>query len=514
MRIRLNFAALSILLVVSGILARDTVYLYPGNPFRDSVQAYPESTTFIVKEGTHYQPRIWPKTGDHFIGEDGAVMDGGDTAYHAIVGNQTVDDIVIRNIRFLNYGSAPRLCVITARADAYNGARWTIENCEFGYCNGGAIMIGDSFEVRGNYIHHMGQIGLLGGATGSLVENNEIAFCNYEMENSFIFEAGGAKFAYATNLIVRGNYVHDNFGPGLWTDIDNMNILYEGNIIEDNLQFGIFHEISYDAVIRCNVIRNNGAAHDSLVWWMKPGQIKIANSQNTEICHNIIEVHPSFGDGIALSNAVRGEDWYCRDNSVHHNHIIHKGKNASYSGINGVESEWHEEFENLYTQADNRFDANYYHVPDDTTRYWFWRGTRWDHTGNGFRTFEEFQAMGQEQHGIIDHDTGGSYACAPCQDLVDRIETARKICPGRIAQQGLRVGATARDGNCVVKITGNCAPPVEICIHDARGRRVSRILVGHEVQRIVVPTSSLGRGMYLVRAHASGMTAVTTFVVR
>ena len=57
---------------------------------------------------------------------------------------------------------------------------------------------------------------------------------------------------------MRDNHVHHNEGPGLWTDIDNIHTLYEGNLVEHNANVGIFHEISYDAVIRNNIVRDNG----------------------------------------------------------------------------------------------------------------------------------------------------------------------------------------------------------------------------------------------------------------
>ena len=92
----------------------------------------------------------------------------------------------------------------------------------------------------------MVSIGVSGGddQSGIVVEGNEIAY-NNEAGFNPEWEAGGTKFWATTNLVVRNNHVHHNFGPGLWADNDNVGALYEGNIVEDNDWAGIFHEISY-----------------------------------------------------------------------------------------------------------------------------------------------------------------------------------------------------------------------------------------------------------------------------
>ncbi len=112
--------------------------------------------------------------------------------------------------------------------------------------------------ARGNAIHHNGQLGMGGHGTGGLIEGNEIAY-NLTMGYAAMWEGGGAKWAVTTGLTIRGNWSHDNAGPGLWTDINNIDTLYEDNRVEDSEFAGIFHEISYAAIIRNNVIRNNGS---------------------------------------------------------------------------------------------------------------------------------------------------------------------------------------------------------------------------------------------------------------
>ena len=68
----------------------------------------------------------------------------------------------------------------------------------------------------------------MGWWTGTKSPDNNYAGYKYD------WEAGGSKFAFTQNLVVRNNYAHDNDGPGLWTDLENENTLYEHNHTASN----------------------------------------------------------------------------------------------------------------------------------------------------------------------------------------------------------------------------------------------------------------------------------------
>ena len=102
----------------------------------------------------------------------------------------------------------------------------------------------------------------------------------------FLWEAGGMKWFTSTGLMVSDNDVHDNNGPGLWTDINNINTTYERNTVHSNTSHGIFHEISYKATIRHNRIIDNGRA-EPLSGWGGAG-IRVAGSPDVEIYGNIL----------------------------------------------------------------------------------------------------------------------------------------------------------------------------------------------------------------------------------
>src|SRR6185295_4962399 len=133
------------------------------------------------------------------------------------------------------------------------------------------------------------------------------------------WEAGGTKFALTRNLVVRNNFVHHNYGPGLGTDINNIDTLYEANTVSDNEQAGIFHEISYRATIRYNTVARNGYAYHAWLWG---AGIQIAASPDVEVHDNTLVDN---AHGIAAIQQNRGSGTYGMhsvDNLYVHNNTI------------------------------------------------------------------------------------------------------------------------------------------------------------------------------------------------
>ena len=97
--------------------------------------------------------------------------------------------------------------------------------------------------------------------------------------------------------------MYDNIGPGLWCDIGCRSVLYEKNVVEGNHDAGIFHEISFDAVIRDNVA--DTMALDRTWFW--GADILISASQDVEVTGNTLTVRPG-GCGIMLIDQGRTTD--------------------------------------------------------------------------------------------------------------------------------------------------------------------------------------------------------------
>jgi hypothetical protein len=245
-----------------------------------------------------------------------------------------------------------------------NGAHWTIENCEIRYSHGtGLRLIGNDYVVRGNFIHHNGNSGIVATAGSRLlVVGNELAFNNYLHFGAkpVPHQEGGAKFLNTSNVVLRDNYSHDNDGDGWWFDTDNINITVENNRFESNSRHGFLYEVSYDAVIRNNVFKLN--ATDAA--WMGSG-LRIASSKNVEVSGNLFE-NNRFST-LTVNSADRGSGKYGLHETtglnVHDN--VFKLSNgyvgASY-GLAKITS----------AAADNRFLNNDYVVPDVSKTWWMW----------------------------------------------------------------------------------------------------------------------------------------------
>ncbi len=265
--------------------------LKPGDNVSDIVSSNPAGTMFVFSTGEYKGFKITPKDNQVFLGESGAVLLGNGQTI-AFTGN--AKGVVIDNLIIDGYSPGHQGGMIWVGS----ATNWTIKNSEFRNSTDGGLNVKDGFKVLNNYIHHNRQIGIKAHGANILIEGNEISYNNYLNEFKVAWEAGGSKFIKTTNMIVRGNYVHNNTGAGLWTDIDNTGTLYENNVVLNNTGPGIFHEISYSAIIRNNRIEGN--AHG-----FYRGGILIANSQGVQVYGNtlkgndggIILIHDDRGSG-------------------------------------------------------------------------------------------------------------------------------------------------------------------------------------------------------------------------
>jgi hypothetical protein len=126
--------------------------------------------------------------------------------------------------------------------------------------------VGPGNVVRANCLRENGQYGFsmylrAQGQLGNIVlDRNEIVANNTDDWESKIAGCGctgGGKFWDAHAARVTNNWVHGNKSVGLWADTNNYDFVIAGNWIQDNDAEAIFYEISYNAVIRDNVIIGN-----------------------------------------------------------------------------------------------------------------------------------------------------------------------------------------------------------------------------------------------------------------
>lgn len=272
-------------------------------------------------------------------------------------------DVVIDGLTIEKYSSP-----IQAGAVGSNVASrgWTVRGNVVRLNYGLGVTVGTDSRVLDNRIHDNGEMGI--GCVGDdiLIEDNEISGNGFFAGLDPFWEGGGGKCALTRRLVVRGNHTHHNNAFGFWTDIDNIDTLYEGNRVEWNENGGLSHEISYAAVIRDNTFKGNGRAFDLWLWG---GAIQIQNSQGVEVTGNEIEV-VGGGNGIALIQQDRGDGAFgpydTVGNHVHGNRIVVRGDAGGASGAIADHAP------GVLRRGGNRFDDNVYVVPDASEDRFAW----------------------------------------------------------------------------------------------------------------------------------------------
>jgi parallel beta-helix repeat protein len=345
------------------------VHIAPGTDIQNLVDTHPPGTAFVLETGTHSNQKVVPKDGNTFLGEPGAVMDGGNETDAAFSGGGS--KVTIQGLIIQNYNTP-------AQRGAIEGAarEWRIIGNEIRNNAGGGINVGyeaDSLVlIRGNYIHHNEQIGLvIQDAVSAQVVGNEIAHNNPNDRYEYDWESGGTKFLRTTDLLVADNDVHDNHGPGLWTDYDNYGTTYENNTVRDNYGPGIFHEVSYDAVIRDNTVTGN--AQQFYV-----GGILISSSSNVEVTGNTLDGNQGGIIGLQ-DDRGSGSRGTFQTTELH----VHDNNVAWNNGFHGIQVN---SGPDIIQSGTLSYDHNTYETNQDEPFKW----------GTNSQTWQEWQTLGQD----------------------------------------------------------------------------------------------------------------------
>jgi parallel beta-helix repeat protein len=302
-----------------------------------------------------------------------------DRAFDGIASNVTIRALTIE--KYANPAGRGVIGYVSA------GPGWSVENNTIRWNFGAGIKTGPGMHAVGNNIHHQGQMGISGSGDNVLVQDNEIAY-NNTAGFTMGWEAGATKFTRTDGLIVRGNYSHDNHGPGLWTDIDNINTLYENNRVENNDWRGIFHEISYKATIRNNICRGNGFGlpTDRPISPVDGAGILVSNSPNVEVYGNTVSGNKN---GIAALETNRGSGKYGVYDVVNlnvHDNSVTQATGRAAGAVQNVGNNA------IYTSRNNRFVHNTYDIGSASRQF------RWM---NGDRTPAEWRSYGLDVTGLF-----------------------------------------------------------------------------------------------------------------
>ena len=261
-----------------------------------------------------------------------------------------------------------------AAIDGKNADDWTVDQNEIRWNHAVGIRAGNGWKVLNNKTHHNGDCGMGGSGRDILVEGNEMYKNNYAGYWPG-WEAGGAKFVLTENLVVRNNFSHDNIGPGLWTDINNRNTLYEGNRTTNNTE-GIFHEISFKATIRNNTVWNDGnntfGRHDG------DAGILVGESRDVEVYGNKVTNCRAAILGRQLNRTSDAQMYHMPEPYEIHNLNVHDNDITQDTGIAlGIVKPAPHVSDDVFGRWNNRFVNNQVKLGDPRARAFMWNNDRY-----------------------------------------------------------------------------------------------------------------------------------------
>lgn len=392
--------------VVPGVTG---VAINVGDNWNTVTAANPAGTIFIPKTGTHSGANVWdivPKAGNQYIAEEGCILNGNLGLDHYAFRTNAADisNVVLKNMRITNYdnpwnnrglnqGQLAAVFPWSNNAHANPGINWRVEDCEIDNNTTGGLGTATGMNVINCYIHHNGESNFVGNGDNIVISGTECSFGNPNSAFSAGFGAGGSKWVFtnglkigdvtnrpfiADNGLSYSNWFHHNKGPGIWTDIDNINTEISYNICEDNTYTGaaapgIFHEISYAAQIHHNLSRRNQRNDDTWAW---SAQILSAASRDVQIYDNIVWC-TADQDAIIIVQQDRQETPATYGPHLNINNDIFNN-DITFTGSAG----WMGAFPvfNLaaFLAGGSSMNGNHYHVPESTpgaTARFAWDGS-------------------------------------------------------------------------------------------------------------------------------------------
>jgi parallel beta-helix repeat protein len=358
--------------------AAATVNVHPGEDIAGIVASSPNWTKFIFAPGTYRNLSIKPKDGQQFIGNvdvNGnlvSILDGGGSTPQAFQPTGSNSNLVKH---FIIQHYAPPLNWPTISL----GGKGIIDDNEVRYNATGGIGVPSNGQVLDNWTHHNGQYGITGGAVGCLIEGNEIDHNNAAHYQITI--AGGTKFSGAQGLTVNNNYVHDNYGPGLWCDHYCQNNTFDSNHTSNNLGAGIAIEISHGAAITNNLVENEGltavgGSPRAGIVAMASDNVTVSGNRVSNCWNAIIGVNYDRGVDPNTGLPLLVKELRVEGNTI--NEPIQLASGIQKGATISVD---------IYTTWGNVWNGNVYGLTDSAAKAYIWAMTamtkdQWKQTGN------------------------------------------------------------------------------------------------------------------------------------
>ena len=279
--------------------------------------------------------------------------------------------ITIQNLIIEKYASLTQGCAVAGRL-GYSHS-WVVRYCDIRWNHAGGTHVNRGWRLENNRIRYNGSAGVLGngtaaGATAPVIRDNEIAHNKNIVGYNEDWEGGGLKLAHmADGCDVINNWVHNNYGVGIWFDIDNSHCVIASNLAENNTYYGIFWEISYHVDIRDNQLFGNGYAAPYGEINGSAAGIRIASSSGTSSSPILVRRNHVDGvQGISLAVDSRRQMAHC--------HILNNDvKGSSTSHLTGGTTQSATPVNDMFAAAANNiWNGNIYRVGATTNAF------RWD----------------------------------------------------------------------------------------------------------------------------------------
>lgn len=311
--------------------------------------------------------------------------------------------VQIKNLTLQHAASAANTGALDPVA---GGTGWVLDHNEIrwnhGYGTGpGNVGFGQTLAmtITANNVHHNGQDGTGADGAGNVVRGNEVhdnSYAGYQVG----WDAGN-KFGHARNLVVDGNYYHDERGPGIWCDINCEDAVITNNYVA-RTQRGIMFEISCRASIHDNVVVDSADPPGESSWGGIG--ILIANSEGADVYSNqtfngargIWAIHQ---DRSEARDCTGGAEHVVKNLSVHGNSVDFNAADPPFAGKAGVWTDTGRA--DLYTSLGNSFAGNTYHDLTPSSE-WNWGMPSPPYTPT--IGFGAWQAAGQDTAGTVAAD--------------------------------------------------------------------------------------------------------------
>lgn len=341
-----------------------------GWSIQQVADSQPAGATMLIEAGTHLRQSVVPKSGQRFIGEEGAVMDGLNAMTYAFSGTAT--NVTISNIEIRNYLTAHNNGAINAE-----GSGWTISDCEVHHNEHAGISIVGSSTISNCNVHHNKDLGIVvDGGSGALLDGNEVAYNNYDSSVGDYY--AGVKIIGTQDVVVRNNYVHHNSGYGLWTYLGSTGTTYQDNVVEDNYWAGLSHDQSYAVTIDSNEFRRNGSKAPVDTDGARKfynGAIQITGP-NATVTNNIVT--DNHNGIVVIGYTVNVDGAVITGNTI--TNSGHTGVVAGSASPNAIDSAV--------------VESNQYRYTDTSGSYWVW-------TTGAECDWEAWQGYGNDRNGSL-----------------------------------------------------------------------------------------------------------------